>query len=92
MSSQPRYRGPINTVEHAFMAGIILNIRCQRCCRRRSEWAYLLCLRKPKAKTLRLGQAVSGFYCHGCKHSVNVYISARREASFKANKRAEACL
>lgn len=75
----PSYRGPLNTVEHAFMAGLVLDIRCQRCHRSRSEWAYLLCLRRPKAKAVPLRQSVSGFYCHGCKHSVNVYISARKE-------------
>jgi hypothetical protein len=28
MSSLPRYRGPIETVEHAFMVGMVLEIRC----------------------------------------------------------------
>jgi len=79
MSSRPSYRGPINTVEHAFMAGLVLSIRCQRCRRSRSEGAYLLCLRRPKAKAMPLRQSVRGFYCQGCKRSVEVYISARKE-------------
>ena len=79
MSSRPSYRGPINTVEHAFWAGMVLSIRCQRCRRSRSEWAYLLCLRRPKAKAMPLGRPVPGFYCQGCKHRVEVYISARKE-------------
>ena len=79
MSSRPSYRGPINTVEHAFMAGMVLNIRCQRCRRSRSEWAYLLCFRGPKARAMPLRQSVSGFYCQGCKRSVEVYISAGKE-------------
>ena len=79
MSSRPHYRGPINTVEHAFLAGMVLDIRCQRCRRSRSEWAYLLCLRRPKVKAVPLHQAVPGFYCRGCKRSVNVFISARKE-------------
>jgi hypothetical protein len=82
VSSLPRYRGPINTVEHAFLAGMVLSIRCQRCRWSRSEWAYLLCLRRPKVKELPLRQLVSGFYCHGCKHSVEVYISVRKEGEF----------
>ena len=79
MPVAPHYRGPINTVEHAFLAGMVLSIRCQRCRRSRSEWAYLLCLRRPKAKAMPLRQPVRGFYCQGCKHSVEVFISARKE-------------
>jgi len=79
MSSLPRYRGPIETVEDAFKAGMVLDIRCQNCRRVRSEWAYLLCLRRPKVKAVPLRQPVGGFYCLGCKRRVNVYISARRE-------------
>lgn len=79
MSSRPSYRGPIKTVEHAFMASTVLNIRCQRCHGSRSEWAYLLCLRRPRAKELALRQAIGGFHCHGCKHSVKVFNSARKQ-------------
>ena len=75
----PRYRGPIETVEQAMWAGMVLRIACQRCSRPHSEWAYRLCLRKPSAKQLPLNKPVSGFYCRGCKRSVKVYISARRE-------------
>jgi hypothetical protein len=79
VSSLPRYRGPIHTVEHAFWAGMVLNIRCQRCCRARSRWAYLLCLRRPSAKALPLHKEVDGFFCRGCERSTKVTISARRD-------------
>jgi hypothetical protein len=79
MPSLPRYRGPVHTVEQAFLAGMVLSIRCRRCRRARSEWAYLLCLRRPRAKALPLHQEVGGFFCRGCKRSTKVTISARRE-------------
>lgn len=60
-------------------AGMVLTVTCQRCSRPRTEWAYKLCERKPAARGVRLHQTVPGFYCHGCKHRVSVYISARRE-------------
>lgn len=74
-----RYRGPIETVEQAMRAGMVLHINCQRCSRPHSEWAYKLCQRKPTAKAMPLNRTVGGFYCRGCKRSVNVYISAVRE-------------
>lgn len=74
-----RYRGPVETVEQAVWAGLVLRINCQRCSRPYSEWAYKLCERRPTAKTIRLNRTVSGFYCRGCKRSVKVYISAVRE-------------
>jgi hypothetical protein len=80
--SLPRYRGAIKTVEHAFVAGMILDIRCLGCRRGRSEWAYLFCLRAPQARAVPLRQATDGFYCQGCKRRVKVYISARREGQF----------
>jgi hypothetical protein len=58
---------------------MVLNIRCQRCRRARREWAYLLCLRRPGAKTLPLHKEVGGFFCRGCKRSTKVRISAQRE-------------
>jgi hypothetical protein len=74
-----RYRGPIETVEHAMCAGMVLHINCQRCSRPTSEWAYRLLQRRPKAKTIPLNKAVPGFYCRGCKQRVAVYISAAKE-------------
>jgi hypothetical protein len=79
MAGLPSYRGPIETIEHAMLAGMVLDITCQRCSRPRAEWAYKLCQRKPSAKKVRLNQAVAGFYCLGCRHRVTVYISARKE-------------
>jgi len=75
----PNYRGPVETVEHAMMAGMVLQIVCQRCSRPRLEWAYKLCQRKPSARPVRLYQTVPGFYCLGCKQRVTVFISARKE-------------
>ena len=74
-----RYRGPIETVEQAMWAGMVLHINCQRCSRPTSEWAYKLCQRRPSASVIPLNKAISGFYCRGCKRSVTVYISAGRE-------------
>jgi hypothetical protein len=77
--SHPRYRGAIDTVEQAMWARMVLYITCQRCSRPHSEWAYQLCLRRPRAKALPLNRTVPGFYCRGCKRNVSVYISARPE-------------
>lgn len=74
-----RYRGPVTTVEEAMWAGLVLHFTCQRCRRPRSEWAFNLCMRVPSAKDIPLNKTVNGFYCRGCKQSVKVYISARRE-------------
>lgn len=79
MMSAPRYRGPVETVEQAMWAGMVLHINCQRCSRPTSEWAYRLLQRRPKAKNIPLNKAVRGFYCRGCKRSVKVYISVGRE-------------
>jgi hypothetical protein len=79
MARLPSYRGPIETVEHAMLAGMVLDITCQRCSRPRAEWAYKLLQRKPEARAVPLNQTVDGFYCLGCRHRVKVYISARRE-------------
>jgi hypothetical protein len=57
-----RYRGPIETVEQAMWAGMVLHINCQRCSRPASEWAYKLCERRPSAKPLPLNKPVAGFY------------------------------
>jgi hypothetical protein len=77
--SLKRYRGPVETVEQAMWAGMVLHINCQRCSRPKSESAYKLCQRRPSAKGLPLYKNVGGFYCRGCKRSVTVYISAGRE-------------
>lgn len=77
--STPRYRGPVETVEQAMWARMVLHINCQRCSRPHSEWAYQLCEREPQAKPLPLNRTVPGFYCRGCNRSVSVYISARPE-------------
>ena len=79
MSRLPPYRGPLETVEHAMLAGMVLDITCQRCSRPRSVWAYKLCQRKPSARKLRLNRTSPGFYCLGCGHPVSAYVSARRE-------------
>jgi hypothetical protein len=79
MARLPNYRGPIDTVEHAMLAGMVLDITCQRCSRPRSEWAYQLCQRRPAARPVPLNRTVPGFYCLGCRRRVSVYISARRE-------------
>jgi hypothetical protein len=78
----PSYRGPIETVEHALLAGMVLDNTCQRCNRPRAEWAYKLLQRRPSARRVPLNKAVDGFYCLGCRHRVTVYISARREGEF----------
>jgi len=79
MARLPNYRGSIETVEHAMLAGMVLDITCQRCSRPRSVWAYQLCEREPRARSFPLNRTVSGFYCRGCNYSVSVYISARAE-------------
>lgn len=82
MARLPSYRWPIETIEHAMLAGMVVRITCQRCSRPRSEWAYKLCQRMPVARAVPLNQTVHGFYCLGCRHRVSVYISARREGEF----------
>jgi hypothetical protein len=74
-----RYRGPVETVEQAMWAGMVLHINCQRCSRPTSEWAYKLCQRKPAAAALPLNKPLSGFRYRGCKSSMTVYISAHKE-------------
>ena len=76
--SAPRYRGPVETIEQAMWAGLVLHITCQRCSRPRSFWAYTLCEARPDAKPVRLNQTVPGFWCRGCKRKVSVYIRATR--------------
>ena len=38
------------------------------------------------AKALPLNKTVAGFYCRGCKQHVTVYISARKEGSFRVGQ------
>jgi hypothetical protein len=78
---QKRYRGPVETVERAMWANMVLHITCRRCSRPRCEWAYKLCQRKPMAKAIPLNKTVSGFYCRGCKRSVSVYIQVSEEGA-----------
>lgn len=70
-----KYRGPIDTVEQAMMAHLVVTIACQRCSRWTTMWAWRIWNAKPEARALPLGKAVSGFRCKGCRHSVQVVIS-----------------
>ncbi len=70
----PRYRGPIDTVEHAVWAQAVITITCQRCSRSTSMWATKL--HKKGRGDLPMKKAVSGFYCKGCRRKVQVVMVA----------------
>ncbi|MES2294047.1 MAG: hypothetical protein V4527_12170 [Pseudomonadota bacterium] len=69
---QPRYRGPVETVEQAMWANRVLTITCQRCSGSRSMWAYKLFHLRSHAGAMPLHTAVGGFYCRGCRAKVQV--------------------
>jgi hypothetical protein len=73
---QPRYRGPIETVEQAMWTHQILMITCQRCSGSRRMVAYQLYNLRPHAGAMPLHAAVGGFYCRGCKAKVQVVMTA----------------
>ena len=73
---QPRYRGPIETVEQAMWANRVLTITCQRCSGSRTMWAYRLYHLRKHAGALPLHAAVGGFYCRGCRVKVQVVMKA----------------
>jgi hypothetical protein len=72
-----RYRGPIETVEQAQLANLILVITCQRCSRSSRIWAYRLLERWPQAAGKTLHKAEDGFWCRGCRRRVQAWISTR---------------
>jgi hypothetical protein len=76
---QPRYRGPIETVEQAMRGHQILVITCQRCSGSRRMVAYKLYHLRPHAGAMKLHAAVGGFYCCGCKAKVQVVMTAEGE-------------
>lgn len=72
-----KYSGPIETVEHAMMAHLVVTVTCQRCSHWTTMWAwriYETLKKKEKVTTMPLRKAVDGFRCKGCKHSVQVVI------------------
>jgi hypothetical protein len=69
-----KYRGPIETVEQAMMAHMVVTVTCQRCSRWTGMWAWRLWNAKPEARALPLGRTVGGFWCSGCRRSVQVVI------------------
>jgi len=69
-----KYRGPIVTVADAISAHRTITITCQRCSRYRIMWAYKIYLAKKAAASLPLEKTVPGFWCKGCRRSVNVFM------------------
>lgn len=61
-----KYRGPIETVEHAMMRHAVVTIECQRCTYYTSEYAWKLYNRSEKARAILLHTPVSGFACRQC--------------------------
>ena len=68
--SAPRYRGPIETVEQAMWAGMVLHLTCERCRRPTAEWAYHLYQRRRAVTALPLNRTIGGFFCQGCMRTV----------------------
>lgn len=78
-----RYRGTVDTVATAALDHRVLTITCQRCSRSRNIWAYKVQANWPeRAKVIPLNRTTSGFYCSGCKRSVEVYITSQPEGEF----------
>ena len=74
---QPRYRGPVETVEQAVWAGRVLSITCQNCRRTVSKWAWTLCNEHAGARAFPLRAAIPGFWCSGCRRRVSVVMTSR---------------
>lgn len=75
-----RYRGPIDTVEHALMAHMTVTITCQECFRPRRKWAYRIYEQAgPAVIGMALRKPIKGFYCTGCRKSVLVVIGTDYE-------------
>lgn len=70
-----KYRGPIETVEHAMMAHMVVTIECQRCPYWTTMYAWKLWHAKPWSRTLPLGKPVSGFRCRACRGRTQVVIT-----------------
>lgn len=69
-----KYRGPVETVQHAMMAHLVVTVTCQQCGRWTSMWAWRIYQAKPGAYATPLRKPVSGFWCKGCQRSVEVVI------------------
>lgn len=70
-----RYKGPIETIEDAMKAHMVVTITCERCLRWRGMWAWKIWNAKPWARELPLGKAITGFRCKGCRQPVVVVIT-----------------
>ena len=71
-----KYRGPMLTVEHAFMAHAILRIRCTRCDHYTNIYAWKMYeARREKIVEMPLGRPVPGFWCRGCRRKVSAVLT-----------------
>ena len=78
-----KYRGPIETVEHALMAHIVVTLTCQSCRRSRRKWAWRIYQQAGDAvQRMRLNKPFSGFYCTGCRRNVEVVTVADSEWAY----------
>lgn len=74
---QPRYRGPVETVEQAVWAGRVLAITCQHCRRTSFKWAWTLFHAHAASGAFPLYAAIPGFWCTGCRRKVSVVMVPR---------------
>ena len=82
MGFNSKYRGPIDTVEHALMAHAICIMTCQRCRRHRRKWAYRIYEQVGEHVIgMPLRKPVPGFYCTCCKRQVLVVIDVDHYAT-----------
>lgn len=73
--STKKYKGPLETIEHAMMAHLVVTITCETCLRWRGMYAWKIWNSKPWARQLPLGKAITGFWCKGCHKPVLVVIT-----------------
>jgi hypothetical protein len=74
--STKKYKGPIETVEHAMMAHMVVTVECTLCSHWSTMWAWRIYEAwKDKAAATPLGTPVPGFWCRKCQRQVHAVIT-----------------
>jgi len=75
--SYKKYRGPVETIEHAMMAHMVVTVKCTRCPQWTNMWAWKLYerLKMKGNQSSPLRKPLDGFYCRGCHRRVQAIVS-----------------
>ena len=71
-----KFRDLIITVEDAFQAHAVLQVKCTRCGHYTNKYAWTIFNARPKdLENMKLGQPLPGFRCRACRRSVSAVLT-----------------